>query len=360
LAGVPLAIKNIWLDDIDGAGTEGGVFTRSLFEDALVAGHSAILVDMPTVEDAALLNGLEESERGIRPYWTRVPKDDIVSWRTTRLGGRTILTQVVIREATLLDDGEFGSKKSEQLRVLKGSLDGEVSFEIWKVPPEGGEPVKYSEGPIVGVKEIPLAVIYTDRTGYLTSRPPMIDLCDVNLLHYETKSDYHHALHIAMVPILFGKGFGEEDLLVGPNSAVVIDDAESGATLEWVETAGTALGSARQALLDMQEQMAKLGLGMLERQSRSAETAEAKKEDTKEQNSALENAVASLEDGLAMALWYTAQFMGEKAGGKIEFKSTLGTSPKAAEGPRRETEPRGDEPDQTGRPNVPTTVDGNG
>jgi hypothetical protein len=108
----------------------------------------------------------------------------------------------------------------------------------------------------------------------------------------------------------------------------------------------------------MQEQMAKLGLGMLERQSRSAETAEAKSIDTKEQNSALENAVASLEDGLAMALWYTAQFLGEKNGGKIEFGNTLGTKPQAAKGPRRETEPRGDEPDQEGRPNVPTTEDG--
>jgi hypothetical protein len=358
LVGVPPVIKRLWEDDIDGMGTEGEVFTRSVFQDALIAGHAGILVDMPTVEDAEVLNGRDELERGIRPYWVHVLKDDIYGWRTETIGGRTILTQLVIREGVLLDDGEFGSVESEQFRVLRGNRDGEVSYEIWKRPTDGGEPVKSETGPIIGVKEIPFAVIYTDRTGYLTSRPPMIDLCDVNLRHYETASDYAHALHIAMVPVLFGKGFSEEDLLIGPNSAVVIDDAESDASLEWVETAGTALGSARQALLDMQEQMAKLGLGMLERQSRSAETAEAKSIDTKEQNSALENAVASLEDGLAMALWYTAQFLGEKNGGEIEFKSTMDKSPQAAKGPRRDTEPRGDEPDQTSRPNIPTTVDG--
>ena len=357
LVGVPLRIKEFWEDDIDGAGTVGEVFTRSVFEDALVAGHAAILVDMPAVEAADELNGLDEREQGIRPYWVHIPKDDILSWRTETLGGRTILTQIVIREAVLLPDGEFGSKQAEQYRVLIREDVG-VRFEIWAVPPSGGDPIKMLQGPIVGVTEIPLAVIYTDRTGYLTSRPPMIDLCDVNLRHYQTASDYAHALHIAMVPILFGKGFGEEELLIGPNSAVVIEDIEAGATLEWVETAGTALGSARQALLDMQEQMARLGLGMLERQSRSAETAEAKRQESAQQNSALENAVASLEDGLAMALWYTAQFMGEKDGGKIEFGSTLAVTPQAAKGPRRDTEPRGDEPDQTDRPNVPTTVDG--
>ena len=37
---------------------------------------------------------------GLRPYWVHVLKENVLSWRTAREAGHTVLQQIVIRETS--------------------------------------------------------------------------------------------------------------------------------------------------------------------------------------------------------------------------------------------------------------------
>src|SRR3546814_11327266 len=63
-----------------------------------------------------------------------------------------------------------------------------------------------------GFGTLPLVTVYAERTGYLTARPPLLDLAWLNLAHWQSSSDQRHILHVARVPILFeiGRASGRE------------------------------------------------------------------------------------------------------------------------------------------------------
>jgi hypothetical protein len=115
---VPDQIRELW-ENLDNQGTHGDVFVKELFDDALIAGHSFILVDYPQVENADELRRRDEMEAGFRPYWLHVKKDSVINWWDTIENGRRVLDWVVIKELVDTEDGEFGHMHIEQYRVLR-------------------------------------------------------------------------------------------------------------------------------------------------------------------------------------------------------------------------------------------------
>lgn len=331
--GVPAEIQDLYDDDIDLQGTDGPAFLLHTFTDALVTGLAGIFVDMPKNTGGATM--LEAQQLDIRPYWMLIRKDQLVSFRVDIVNGKTVLGQFVFKECVEEEQGEFGVKLYDRYRVFKRSPTG-VTFETWEVQSQGKlTQVKDSVGAFRGVTEIPFAPIYTARDDFMSSPPPLIDLAHLNLLHYQVNSDLHHATHIANVPVIVTHGF-EGELQLGPNRSINFPAGVDGQKAYWMETTGAALGSTRAILGDIETQMAALGVGMLQRKSRAAETAEKASLDRQEQDSTLGAIVSDLENGVELALYYTAQFLGdpEGAGGRLEFSRAFQTEPGAA--PRTE------------------------
>lgn len=326
--GVPAEITALYEDDIDNQGSDGPSFLRMAFQESLVTGLTGIFVDQQSLVGTGLTRA-DELAAGIRPYWTLVRKDDIVSFRTMLEDGETLLAQLVFYDRRQAPYGEYGVKIVERLRVYRrlpstpagesgDTVAPQVTEEIYEKDDKG----KYqSLGTRVmpAVEEIPFAVLYAERTDFLDACPPLMDLATVNLLHYQMSSDLHHAAHIANVPFLFGVGIDEEDLQVGPNRAILAKAGDQNTTLRWVETTGASLGSTRAILSDLEEQMATLGLGMLQRKSRHSETAQKASLDKQEQDSTLAGIVTELEDGIARALYYTSVYLGLATWGKLIF-----------------------------------------
>ncbi len=314
---VPETIQEHW-ENIDNRGTHGDVFLKEVFADALEAGHAGILVDFPVVENAEGLTIAEEKARRLRPYWVHILKEDIFSFPSVVVDGQTILAQVVIRERTFEKVGEFGEEKVVRYRVftrgsvtIDGKVETGVTFQLWKV---GEDDIPHLESParmIRNVAEIPLIIVYGHKTGFFTSKPPLIDLATINILHYVTNSDYHHNLHMSSVPTLVIRGAGDDfKITIGPNSAVTVPE---GADVKYIETSGAALGASRVALEDIKGELAVLGLSMLSAEKRAAETAEAKRMDKSEKDSALATAARSLQDAAENALLLHAQYLDPSA-----------------------------------------------
>jgi hypothetical protein len=299
-----------------------------VFTDSLITGLSGIFVDMPA--NTGGLTRLEAQDLDIRPYWTLIPKDNIVSFRTDIVNGKSVLGQLVFKEYVETRDGEFGVQLIERFRVFRRTDDA-VTFEAWERNPKSERIEQTEEAQeFRGVTEIPFAPIYTARRDFMVATPPLIDLAHLNLLHYQVNSDLHHAAHIANVPFLFALGFDASKFKIGPNRAVSAPEADQFTNMKWMETTGQSIASTRALLADIETQMAALGDGMMERKSRAAETAEKASLDKRGQDSSLAAIVADLENGVDLALWYTAQFLGLDEGGHLEFTRDFGRGPASA------------------------------
>lgn len=343
--GVPANVMALYEDDIDLEGTEGDAFLLHTFTDALTTGLSGIFVDMPRNTGGITL--LEQQQLDIRPFWQVIRKDDIVSFRVDIVNGKTVLGQLVFREQVEEAAGDFGVKLYTRYRVFRRTADG-VTFESWEPQGKSGKisRVKDSVGTFRGITEIPFAPIYTAREDFMCAPPPLLDLANLNLLHYQLNSDLHHAAHVANVPIIVTVGIDGE-LEIGPNRSINFPAGSDGKAY-WMETTGASLGSTRAILADIEEQMANLGLGMLQRKSRAAETADKARLDKQDQDSTLAAIVSDLENGIELALYYTAQFLGDSdgKGGRLEFSRDFQVEPAAADrtrnqgGANEETDPK--------------------
>ena len=322
---VPKLMREHW-ENIDMAGTHGDVFVRERLEDVLTTGHGAILVEFPRTGGEQ--DALEEMSL-IRPYWVPILKDDILSWRTENVKGRTVLTQVVIRERGFRDVGAFGSEEHTQFRVISlDSLDDKpvVSWKLLEIT-DKNVVIEREGGTYTNQVEIPIAELITSgRTSIFESTPPLLDLAYLNIAHYQTWSDLMTSMHKTNVPIFVTTGLeqlgddGEESepLVLGVNMYLDIPNPDGKAM--YVSHNGVGHESSLAMLNDLKSDMGTLGLAMLAPQKRTAETAEAKRLDKATSDSALSVTARGLQDGVERALMFHGRYLpGSPEGGSIEI-----------------------------------------
>jgi hypothetical protein len=301
-------------ENIDLAGTHLHVFLRDLMQDAMVAGHAAILVEFPRVDRA---NYKAERDGEIRPYWIPIKKDNILSWRTTVENGRTILTQVVLKECNYVPDGRFAEKEETRYRVLYRE-NGVVGFDLLAIT-EDKKVVVVDQGAYPTQAEIPLAEIVTSgRKSIFDSEPPLLDLAFLNLAHYRQWSDYDTSIHKTCVPIWITIGeqidpdnAGKTQVL-GASTGLALP---LGADAKYVSHDGAALGSCKASLDDLMTGMANIGMGMMSSEKRVAETEKSKEISKAGTDSQLAISARGLQDGTERALQFHANYLDKKPDG---------------------------------------------
>jgi hypothetical protein len=247
-----------------------------------------------------------------------IQKECILSWRTAVVDGQTVLTQLVLKECTMVPAGAFGEKEQTHYRVLMRDLaTGLVWFQLLEITEEKQVRV-VDEGTYPTQAEIPFAEVPTSgRKGLLESVPPLQDLAYLNVAHYQVLSDYLTSIHKTCVPVYVETGVEPDTsgLVIGPNTARQFSNPDAKA--QYVSHDGAALGSVRAALEDMKADMGTLGIAMLAPQKQSAETATAHRQDKSTEDSALAVTARGLQDGLERALGFHAKYLRLPSGGSI-------------------------------------------
>jgi hypothetical protein len=311
------------LENVDNAGTHFDVFAAELFEDALTAGHNGILVEYP--KTGGTQTARDEMQGAARPYWVPILKDNIVSWRTAVISGKTVLTQLVIKECTEQPDGAFGEKEVTNYRVLFRDANGAIRGNLLHIT-ETKAVVILDEWDYPTQDEIPFAEIPTSgRKGILESRPPLLDLAYKNVEHYQVTSDRATSAHMTCVPIWVETGIdpaptinGEsapEQVVLGPNNSRRFKNPA--ATAGYQSHSGQALSEVSKIVEELKADMAVLGLSMLAPSARHAETAQAKRMDKASSDSKLGRTARGLQDGLERALYFHARYLGLPSGGSV-------------------------------------------
>ncbi len=305
-------------ENIDNAGTHWTVFARERFTAAIRDGHSFIYVDMPPPLPPGATRA-DELAANRRPYWIAYDASQAVNWRTEQVNGQTRLAQITFREITNESAGQFAEEEITRYRVLRPG-----SWELWREAETGGQRNWILEDAGVStLPEIPVAVIYGRKTGYLTSRPPLLDLALINLAHYQKYSDYSVYLHLASRPILWfrGRDANRKIETIGPRTFFDVDS--NNGHVAFAETTGASLGAAKEDLHHLEEQMAALGLSIIAGKAPQANTATEELLDQVQEESDLAAAARSLKDGVELALGFHAAYLGLNSGGSINLGSTM-------------------------------------
>jgi hypothetical protein len=284
-------------DDIDGLGSNINEYARRALVSSLTYGHSAILVDYPAAAGAR--NLAEERAMGRRPYFVHVDAPQIWGWRKET--GTNRLLQVRIHDYDVRPLNEFGEEQIEQMRVIYPS-----KYDLYTL---GQDVVEFSATGGYSLDEIPLVPIYSNRRGLLISQPPLLDIANLNITHYQRQADLIHALHIAAMPTLVLEGWDDTtgSATMGVNYAIAM---QPGNKAYYVQADATSFDAQMAELESLASQMSTLGVTKLFGQKFVAESAEAKRIDQAQSNSVLSILSQELESCLNQAFAFAARYVG--------------------------------------------------
>ena len=292
-----------WLDlcqNIDGLGSSINEYARRALVSSLTYGHSAILVDYPSASEAR--NLAEERALGRRPYFVHIDAPQIWGWR--KESGTNRLLQVRIHAYNVRPLNDFGEEQVEEMRVIYPGR-----YDLYTL---GQEVVEFTATGGYSLSEIPLVPIYSNRRGLLISQPPLLDIANLNITHYQRQADLIHALHIAAMPTLVLEGWDDTtgSATMGVNYAIAM---QPGNKAYYVQADATSFDAQMAELQSLESQMSTLGVTKLFGQKFVAESAEAKRIDQAQSNSVLSIISQELESALNQAFQFASQYVGIEA-----------------------------------------------
>lgn len=293
------------LFDVDLQGNDLQTWLYNTSRICIRYGHVGVLVDAPKSGD----NG--------RPYWITYSPRDILGWRTELADGQQKLTQLRLFEKVIVPDGLYGEKQVEQVRVLTPG-----AFEIFQKDQKGDFRV-VDEG-TTSLSQIPFSVAYSNRVGVLESFPPLADIAELNLQHYQVQSDLGNQLHISAVPMLalFGFPAAAEEISAGPGEALSLPE---GSSAQYIEPAGNSYDAQFRRLDQIVSQINDLGLAAVMGAKLAAETAESKRIDRSQGDSTMMVVAQQMQDMIDNCLRFHADYLQEsQAGSSLVNRDFMG------------------------------------
>lgn len=329
VAELPSAIEPFAVN-IDLAGTSLQGLAKRLCEEVLEAGRIGILVDHPKlVENISAISAKVAEQRGLRPTLKLYTAKSITNWRFDVVGNATVLVMVTLKESVEVRDGEFKVKCEDRFRVLDLDESGFYRQRVYRVKDGKDELL---EGPIYpqmggrALAYVPFFIVCPTGFQLCCEEPPLIDLVDKNIAHYQVNSDYRHGAHYTALPTLFLAGLEDDDaepIYIGSSKAITSRHPE--ARGEFIEYKGQGLGALERQLDRLERQMAVLGARMIADETQQVETLGATQIKRAGENSVLASIVGAVSDVIVQALTVMAQWVG--ATGEIKYEINREFSP---------------------------------
>ncbi|WP_256665313.1 DUF4055 domain-containing protein [Pseudomonas sp. SLFW] len=309
-----------YAENIDRQGNNLQVWAQTFFANALARGLCHVLVDYPQTVGpdgkALIRTRAEEQAARVRPYVILIHAQQVLGWRSASQAGEHVLTQFRYIETVEEDDGAFGTKSIQQIRVLTPG-----AWATYRKSNDKDEWLLHKEGRN-SLSVIPLTTFYTGRTGYMTATPPLLELAHLNVKHWQSQSDQDNILHVARVPMLAISGIDDDqwELKVGTASATKLP---TGGEMKWVEHTGKAIEAGRVSLQDLEDQMRIAGAKLLQREKQAVKTATQAEEEAAQEMSPLETMAGQLEDALDQIFQFFAAYTGQAEGGHVQVNGNF-------------------------------------
>ncbi|CAI1684475.1 DUF4055 domain-containing protein [Serratia fonticola] len=310
-----------YASDFDMAGNQLDVWAQRFFALGERYGLIHALVDYP--KTVGVKTKADEKASGARPYAVIISPRQVIGWKSQKSGGAEVLTELRIREVISEEEGEFGAKEITQIRLLR---IGSCAIYRLKDNGKGEQTWSVHEEWVTTARRINLVTFYTNRTGFMTAEPPMLDLAHLNVKHWQSQSDQDTILHVARVPILSVYGLADgQELTLGASSAMQFTD-RSKQGVEYTEHSGASIGAGQESLDDLVEQMRMAGAKLLRKENQSTKSVDQVGQESLQEDSPLFAMSSALEDSLDNILQFMADWLSLPRGGNIDVRTELETA----------------------------------
>jgi hypothetical protein len=283
-------------------------------EAVLEFGRAGLLIDYPKTNGVVTV--AEQVSGNIKPTINLYQPDDIINWRTVKVGSKIELSLVVLRESYEKEDDGFEAKFATQYRVLKLE-NGLYVQDVWRGEKGSYAPViEYHAEPTGAdgqrLKSIPFTFVGAVDNSPKISQPPMYAICDLNIGHYRNSADYEESVYMTgqATPVLAGLSErwvnevlkGQVEL--GSRAAIVLPENATASLLQMEERS-----AAFEAMEHKEKQMVALGAKLVEQKTVQRTATEVDAEEAAE-TSILGTITKNVSAAYKFALEWAAIFQG--------------------------------------------------
>ena len=308
-------LKNV---DLQGSGLDP--FAQEVGQKSLEAGISYVLVDVPPAD--GVKTAAEEKAAGIRPYCVHVKPDSVIEILTSMVGGKETIQRVRLLETAMENEG-WSYSCAERVRVLE-MRSGVMCYDVYQKKTDGAKVEWILVPGLSGVTTFPaifLVPFYSNRTAFMEGEPGFQNIAESTLEHWQTKSEYAHALSMCCFGMYTATGVESDfEFVVGPAKTLKATnpDAEFGV----VETTGKGVELSEKALAGIEARIETAGVN-LRVENAGQVTATAAAIDSAETNAGIVAVANGFADSWKQVLGHMATILGTEE--KVEVKISTDT-----------------------------------
>ena len=298
----------------DGAGLSLQQISRKTVSDVTQLGRDGLLVDYPEAQQG--LSSAQVDEMQLRANIVHYAAESVSNWRTTVIGGVTVLSMVVLDEKVeeYSADG-FSSEVKDYKRVLSLDVDEGSHIYVQALYNEKDEIVSSSQPKQVNGSSwdrIPFVFVGSENNGPAVDKSPLLDITNIGLSHYQNSADFEDSSYTVGQPTPVFSGLTQtwvdknykNGITLGSKAAVFLPSDGSAQLLQSDPNILPKTG------MEMKEaQIVKLGARIIQ-DSSGVETAEAARIRYAGQNSKLAVIVGNVEEAFLKCFEWAAMFMG--------------------------------------------------
>lgn len=301
------------LNDVDGKGKTLYQFVSDSVFDLLKTGFGAWLLDQPFAP--AGLTKLEAEQRGIKPYLTYYPAEQIINWVYDNSTGVRKLKLVVLKEYVDAFTDEFTVKQQPRYRVLvindRGVYEQRVYTPVFRNV-AGKEEIESMDMKVIPITingeeidYIPLVFLPYENP----EKPPLFDLAMLNVHHYQLSADYTNGVHMTTVPTGYITGYtpkddGEDDDITLGGDAFLTEE-NSDARFGVLSFSGEGLEHCEKAIDKIEAQIAGIFMKNIAPDKKTSETAESAYVHRSGENARLATFARNVSEKLSQIItWY--------------------------------------------------------
>ena len=304
-----------YLTNFDLKNNDINVFCSKWFYDAMAHGASYVVIDYPPADDNSTVADVKRL--GLRPYATHVPFNSVLGWRSEIRQNKEVCTQFRYRSAVLEHDGAFGEKIIEQITVM---TPGKVTVyrhaeNGWTLHSEaeqkiGGKPLDY----------VPVVAFTPECIGFFAGKPVLENLAELNIRHWQARSDQDYLVHFISVPLMYYSGDREVcELTAGVGTMLQLGTDEQ---IGYVEHSGRAVNAGWTGLDRIESDMKIAGAKLLSRTKLVMTDSQAKEEQSKE-ISLLRHYANLFESAIDSALNMMSRWLSRNEQSHVEISGNL-------------------------------------
>jgi hypothetical protein len=317
----PVRLKQDLLNGIGKDNSTHTAFTKTVISEMIAMGRYGVLVDAPeTITPVA------------QSYMVGYAAENIMDWSIENYQGRQIVTRVLLREwqrqqlpVPADEKGvtyrnpytwpyHYKAYYRELLLISADTPSGLMYVQNTYIEDPTGQPEDTVIPTINGnpLEFIPFVFFGASGNTAETEKPPLLDICDLNLSHYRSYADLEHGRKFTALPVYYApgdNGTGVSEYHIGPD---MVWEVPTGATPGILEYKGEGLKALESALTSKEGQISAIGgrmvAGSHSRSSTGGENTQQTEARESAEQSILVDCIGAAQDGMTMAMRYWCAF----------------------------------------------------